>query len=60
LIASFEVDDHLSLFMNVLVPIVSPDSLGLLGADYTEIGLRWRWASGHKHVPAEHIPGSSN
>lgn len=25
--------------------IVSPDDLGLLDSDFTELGLRWRWAS---------------
>lgn len=26
-------------------PLVSPDSLGLIGGDFTELGLRYRWAS---------------
>jgi hypothetical protein len=60
LIASFDIDDHLQLFANVIVPVVTPDSLGLLGADYTEIGLRWRWSTGHKHVARDRIPGSSS
>jgi hypothetical protein len=57
LIGSFDIDDHLQVIATVLIPIVTPDSLGLLGADYTEIGFRYRWATGHKDVVArERIP----
>jgi hypothetical protein len=28
-----------------IVTLVSPDSLGLVGGDFTELGLRYRWAS---------------
>jgi hypothetical protein len=51
LIGSFDIDDHLQLIATVLVPVWGPDSLGLLGADYTELGIRYRWATGHSHVP---------
>lgn len=57
LIGSFDIDDHLQLVATVMVPVYSPDSLGLLGADYTELGVRWRWATGHTHaVPHERNP----
>ena len=49
LIGSWTIDDHVELIATVLVPVVSPDSIGFLGADYTEIGVRYRWASGHHH-----------
>ncbi|HEY1954233.1 MAG TPA: hypothetical protein VGH28_01435 [Polyangiaceae bacterium] len=58
-IGSFDIDDHLQLIATVLVPVYGPDSLGLLGADYTELGIRYRWASGHAHVPHERIPEAS-
>jgi hypothetical protein len=28
-----------------VVPIVSPDTIGLVGGDFTELGVRYRWAS---------------
>lgn len=58
LVGSFDIDDHLQFVANVLVPVYGPDSLGLLGADYTELGIRYRWATGHSHIPKEKLPGS--
>jgi hypothetical protein len=58
IVASFDIDDHLQVVATVLAPVYGPDSLGLAGADYTELGLRYRWASGHTHVPQEMLPGS--
>jgi hypothetical protein len=48
-VATFDVDDHLQAIAIILAPIVGPDSLGFLGADYTELGIRYRWATGHHH-----------
>jgi hypothetical protein len=60
LTGSFDIDDHLQLVATVVVPVYSPDSLGLLGADYTELGIRYRWATGHTHaLPEEKIPASA-
>jgi hypothetical protein len=56
LTGSFAIDDHLAIMATVLVPVYSPDSLGLAGADYTELGVVYRWATGHTHA----IPGQSN
>ena len=28
-----------------IVTVMSPDSIGLVGGDFTELGLRYRWAS---------------
>jgi hypothetical protein len=25
--------------------VASPDRIGLVGGDFTELGLRWRWAT---------------
>ena len=51
LTGEFDIDDHLAVVATVLVPVYSLDSLGLAGADYTELGVRYRWATGHRHVP---------
>jgi hypothetical protein len=60
LTATFDIDDHLSALATVVVPVVTPDSIGLLGADYSELGVRYRWASGHTHEPEEHVPISAS
>jgi hypothetical protein len=59
-VATFDVDDHLQAIATVIVPLWSPDSLGFLGADYTELGIRYRWATGKVHVPHEPIPPSGD
>jgi hypothetical protein len=45
LVASFAIDEHLEALALLLIPIVSPDSIGILGGDYGELGLRYRWAT---------------
>jgi hypothetical protein len=55
-VATFDIDDHFQAIATVLVPIVGPDSIGFAGADYTELGIRYRWATGHTHAPQERIP----
>jgi hypothetical protein len=55
-VATFDIDDHLQAIATIVAPIVGPDSLGFLGADYTELGIRYRWATGHDHAPQELIP----
>jgi hypothetical protein len=59
-VATFDIDDHLQAIATVVVPVWSLDSLGFLGADYTELGIRYRWASGEVHVPHEPIPSSGD
>jgi hypothetical protein len=58
IVATFDVDDHFQAVANILLPVVGPDSLGFLGADYTELGIRYRWATGHAHIPTDVSPGS--
>jgi hypothetical protein len=53
LTGSFNIDDHLAVVATVLVPVYSPDALGLAGADYTELGVLYRWATGHTHAVSE-------
>ena len=45
LVASFAIDEHLEALALLVVPVVSPDSIGILGGDYGELGLRYRWAT---------------
>jgi hypothetical protein len=54
--ATFDIDDHLQAVATVVIPVFGPDALGLLGADYTELGIRYRWATGHTHAPQELVP----
>jgi len=54
-VATFDIDDHLQAVGLLVIPVRSPDSLGLAGADYTELGIRYRWATGHAHPPQETI-----
>jgi hypothetical protein len=46
LLASFAIDDHLEAVGLLVLPVVSPDSIGLAGGDFGELGLRYRWATG--------------
>jgi hypothetical protein len=55
-VATFDIDDHLQAVGLLVVPVHSPDALGFAGADYTELGIRYRWATGHEHPPQEVIP----
>jgi hypothetical protein len=46
LVGSFAIDDHLEALGLLVLPVYSPDSIGIAGGDYAELGLRYRWASG--------------
>jgi hypothetical protein len=56
LVATFKIDDHLDAVGRIVAPISSPDSIGFAGADYSELGIRYRWATGHTHIPEERLP----
>lgn len=47
IVASFGIDDHLEALGILVVPIASRDSLGIAGGDFGELGIRYRWATGH-------------
>jgi hypothetical protein len=47
-IASFAIDDHLEALGLLVVPIASPDSIGIAGGDFAELGIRYRWATGQR------------
>ena len=44
-LASFTIDDHLEAVGMLVVPVVTPDSIGIAGGDFGELGLRYRWAT---------------
>jgi hypothetical protein len=44
-VASFAIDDHLEAIGLLVLPVVSPDHIGLAGGDFGELGLRYRWAT---------------
>jgi hypothetical protein len=46
-VASFGIDDHFEALGLLVVPVSSPDSLGIAGGDFGELGIRYRWATGH-------------
>jgi len=45
LIASFAISDQLEAVGLLVLPVASPDSIGIAGGDYGELGLRYRWAT---------------
>jgi hypothetical protein len=45
-VASFAIDDHLEALALLVLPVASPDSIGIAGGDFGELGLRYRWATG--------------
>jgi len=45
LVATFSIDDHLEAVGTFVMPVVSPDSIGIAGGDFGELGLRYRWAT---------------
>jgi hypothetical protein len=46
-VASFGIDDHFEALGLLVFPVSSPDSLGIAGGDFGELGIRYRWATGH-------------
>jgi hypothetical protein len=45
-IASLPLTCHLEMVAAAMLVVGSPDRLGLLGAEFGEFALRYRWASG--------------
>jgi hypothetical protein len=46
IVASFAIDDHLEALGLLVVPVWGPDSIGIAGGDFGELGIRYRWATG--------------
>ena len=51
LVASVAINAHLEAQASLVPVIVSPDSLGLAGADFGQLGVRFRWATGSTPDP---------
>jgi hypothetical protein len=51
LVASVSIDAHLDAHASLVPVIVSPDTLGLAGADFGQLGIRFRWATGSTPDP---------
>ncbi len=47
-VASFTIDDHLEALGLLVIPVASPDSIGIAGGDFAELGIRYRWATGQR------------
>ena len=51
-VLAVELNCHLDAVAAAMLVVAGPDNLGLLGADFGQLGLRYRWATGDP-VPAE-------
>ena len=47
-LVSAELTHHLEVIGAIMLVAASPDSLGVVGADLGQLGLRYRWASGDR------------
>ncbi len=45
-LGSVAIGEHADVELSFLPVIHSPDSIGLAGADFAHLGVRWRWATG--------------
>lgn len=45
-IASAALSDHWEVLGSFIPPLISPDSIGIRGGDFAQLGVRYRWASG--------------
>ena len=46
IIASAVLSDHIEVLGSFVPPVLSPDSIGIAGGDFGQLGVRYRWASG--------------
>jgi hypothetical protein len=46
MIGTFSISEHLEALLSIVIPVVSPDTIGIAGGDIAEFGLRYRWATG--------------
>lgn len=63
IVASATFSDFLDVVATFVPVIFSPDKLGLAGADFAQIGLRYRWASGTGEPtagPGQTLPGRTS
>jgi hypothetical protein len=55
-IASLSIDAHVEAQASFIPVIVSPDTLGIAGGDFGQLGVRFRWATGSDPGPAAQQP----
>jgi hypothetical protein len=48
LLGSVSMTAHLEAQVSFIPVLVSPDSIGLAGGDFGQLGVRFRWATGSK------------
>ena len=46
LVALVRINAELDVLAQLLPVIASPDDIGLHGAEFNQLGVRWRWATG--------------
>lgn len=52
-VAVWRLHEQVDIMVQLLPALVSPDALGLMGADFTQLGLRYRFATPDKPGPRE-------
>jgi hypothetical protein len=45
-VGSAVLSDHWEVLGSFIPPLISPDSIGILGGDFAQLGVRYRWATG--------------
>ncbi len=46
IVASIVLTRTIEILASIVPQVYGPDSLGLLGGDFSQLGLRWNWSSG--------------
>ena len=55
-VASAALSNHIEIIGSFIPPILSPDSIGIPGGDFAQLGVRYRWATGSPPETAPHPP----
>jgi hypothetical protein len=51
LIAGAALSNHIEVIGSFVPPILSPDTIGVAGGDFAQLGVRYRWATGSPPEP---------
>jgi hypothetical protein len=55
-VGSAALSNHIDVLGSLVVPINSPDTLGIYGGDFAQLGVRYRWATGQAtDIPVERM-----
>lgn len=55
-VGSAALSNHIEVLGSLLLPIVTPDTLGIFGGEFAQLGVRYRWATGQaKDIPVEQM-----